>query len=243
MATANSQGNGGLRVPWQDIDTVFLDMDGTLLDLRFDNEFWREHIPRCYARKHGLDIQMAKADLFPRYQRVEGTIQWYCIDYWSRELALDIAALKGELEELIALHPYVLDFLDALRNVRKRVVLVTNAHSKSLALKLSRTGLGACVDRVVCAHDLGIPKENLDFWPCLQEREVFRPQRTLLIDDSLPVLRAARAYGIGYLLSVCQPDSQGPPRAADEFPMVRSFAELLAAPMVGAEKLDAIPDG
>lgn len=217
-------------VPWQRIETVFLDMDGTLLDLRFDNEFWREHIPRCYAKKYGLDVQVAKAELFPRYQRVEGSIEWYCVDYWSQELALDVAALKKELAHLIALHPYVLDFLAGLRSAGKHALLVTNAHSKSLALKLARTGLGAHLDGIICAHDLGIPKEHLDFWGRLQERQAYEPDRTLLIDDSLPVLRSARAYGIAYLLSVCQPDSQGPAQRGVEFPMVRSFAELVPLP-------------
>ena len=214
-------------VPWQNIETVFLDMDGTLLDLRFDNEFWREHIPRCYAKKHGLDVQAAKAELFPRYRRVEGTIEWYCVDYWSRELALDISALKRELEHLIALHPHVLSFLRALRGAGKRVFVVTNAHSKSIGLKLARTGLGAGLDGIICAHDLGIPKEHLDFWARLRAQRAFEPAQTLLIDDSLPVLRSARAYGIAYLLSIFQPDSQGPWCDGGEFPMLRSFAELL----------------
>ncbi|HBT55971.1 MAG TPA: haloacid dehalogenase, partial [Pseudomonas sp.] len=30
---------------WNAIDTVLLDMDGTLLDLHFDNHFWLEHMP------------------------------------------------------------------------------------------------------------------------------------------------------------------------------------------------------
>lgn len=214
-------------VPWKNIETVFLDMDGTLLDLRFDNEFWREYVPQCYAKKHGLDVRVAKAQLFPRYQSVEGTIDWYCVDYWSRELALDISALKRELEHLIALHPYALRFLAALRDARKNVLLVTNAHSKSLALKLTRTGLGAFLDGIICAHDFGIPKEHLDFWSHLQDRQAFEPHQTLLMDDSLSVLRSARAYGIAYLLSIYQPDSQGPLREGSEFPMVRSFAELL----------------
>lgn len=149
------------------------------------------------------------------------------MDYWSRELALDIAALKRELEHLIALHPHVPSFLAALRSAGKRVLVVTNAHSKSLALKLARTGLNAHLDGIVCAHDLGIPKEQLDFWGRLQERQAFAPAQTLLIDDSLPVLRSARAYGIAYLLSIHQPDSQGPSRNGEEFSMVRSFDELL----------------
>ncbi|MCP4043692.1 MAG: haloacid dehalogenase, partial [Gammaproteobacteria bacterium] len=32
-------------INWNSIHTVLLDMDGTLLDLHFDNQFWLEHVP------------------------------------------------------------------------------------------------------------------------------------------------------------------------------------------------------
>lgn len=211
---------------WEDIETVLLDMDGTLLDLNFDTHFWLEHVPRRYAAVRGLDLAAAKAELVPRYKQVEGTIDWYCLDYWSRELKLDVAALKQEVEHLIAVHPDVPDFLESLRKNRKRVLLVTNAHAKSLALKMERTQLAHRFDRVICAHDLGLPKEQPVFWSRLRHKEPFDPSRTLLVDDSIAVLRSAQAYGIAYLLAVHQPDSQAPPREVDDFEMVRSFRDI-----------------
>ena len=47
-------------LPWSDIDTVLLDMDGTLLDLHFDNHFWLEHLPQRYAELHGVSRAMAE---------------------------------------------------------------------------------------------------------------------------------------------------------------------------------------
>jgi FMN phosphatase YigB (HAD superfamily) len=49
--------------PWEAIDTVLLDMDGTLLDLRFDNYFWMEFLPERYAERHGLTPEQARAVL------------------------------------------------------------------------------------------------------------------------------------------------------------------------------------
>ena len=212
--------------PWHEIDTLLLDMDGTLLDLHFDNHFWSEHVPLRYGQRNALSLAQAKAELFPRFQAVEGTMDWYCVDYWSRELDLDIARLKAEVDHLIAVHPHVTEFLDAVRGSGKRTVLVTNAHAASLALKLEKTGLGGHLDAVVCAHDFGRPKEDPAFWPWLASRQPFRPERTLLIDDSLPILRAAQDAGIRHLLAVRRPDSQGPPRETEEFPAVESFAAL-----------------
>lgn len=213
-------------IDWSRIDSVFLDMDGTLLDLHFDNHFWLEHVPRRYAEARGLDLDQARAELLDRYRSLEGTLEWYCVDHWSRELGLDIALLKAEVDHLIAVHPHVTDFLEALAAVGKGRVLVTNAHQKALALKMDRTRLAGHFDRIICAHDLGLPKEDPGFWHRVHAILPFDPARTLFVDDSLSVLRAARDYGFAQLIAVLEPDSQAPRRYVDEFPAIANFAEL-----------------
>ncbi len=214
-------------VDWEQIDTVLLDMDGTLLDLHFDSYFWREHVPKKYAEKHDLGIEDAKSTLIPKFRNKEGTIDWYCVDYWSEVLALDIAMLKKEVEHLIAVHPHVINFLQRLRSLNKTVALVTNAHQKSLMLKLDRTLLHNHIEHIICSHDFGMPKEHEDFWLHLQNRLPFDKSRTLFIDDSLAVLRSARDYGIGQLLAVYQPDSKDERRDVEEFEAIEDFAQIM----------------
>lgn len=212
---------------WTRIETVLLDMDGTLLDLHYDNHFWLEHVPQRYAEHYGVSLDAARDALRVRYKEAEGTLNWYCVDYWTRELGLDIALLKEEVDHLIGVHPHVLDFLDAVRATGRRLTLVTNAHGKSLNIKFRRTQLNGHFDCVVCAHDLGLPKEHPAFWEKLQGVEPFRKEHALLVDDSLPVLRSARGYGIGQLLAVRQPDSKGPEKDVGEFAAIRSFRDIL----------------
>jgi HAD superfamily hydrolase (TIGR01509 family) len=214
-------------IAWDRIETVLLDMDGTLLDLHYDNHFWLEYVPRRYAEKHGLDLDAVKAELRARYRRVEGTLEWYCLDYWTRELGLDIPQLKEEVAHLIAVHPHVINFLAAVRAHGKRLVLVTNAHGKALALKLRRTPIGGYFDALVCAHDLGLPKERVEFWDKMQRAQPFDKKMTLLIDDSLPVLRTARRYGIVQLLAVKRPDSKRPEKKVAEFAAIGGFREIM----------------
>lgn len=214
-------------IDWNAIDTVLLDMDGTLLDLHFDNHFWQAHVPLRYAEAKGLPLDAAREALMARYSARAGTLDWYSVDYWETELELDIMALKAEVAHLIAVHPSVVAFLARLRELGKRVVLATNAHHKSITLKMAKTGLEPHFDAIVSAHALGFAKEQRGFWEKLRAIEPFAPERTLLVDDSLPVLDVARAYGIRHLISVRRPDTKQPPKDTRDYLAIDSFEELL----------------
>ncbi len=219
--------NPAAALDWSSIDTVLLDMDGTLLDLNFDTRFWQQAVPRHFAAAHGLGLADAEAILRPKFQAVAGTLRWYCIEYWSEELGLDIAALKRAVLPQIAYLPGAEAFLARLRGLGKRTVLVTNAHPTTFALKNERIGLAAHLDACYSTHPFRAPKEDAAFWPRLQAREAFAPDRTLFVDDSLPVLGAARRFGIGWLRAVSRPDSQRAPQDTGEFVAVEGVADLL----------------
>ena len=212
---------------WTQIDTVLLDMDGTLLDLRFDNHFWLEYLPLRYAEIHRGDADSIRDQLFARFERERGTLNWYCIDYWERELDLDIVALKREVQHMIAIRPYVLDFLRWLKQGPQSVWLVTNAHRKSLELKLDHTGIGELFDRVIVSHDFNAPKEDTAFWHKLHTAHPFDPGRSLLIDDTVSVLESAQRFGIRHLLTLVQPDSQRAKREQTLFPGIHHFDEIM----------------
>ncbi|WP_148864614.1 GMP/IMP nucleotidase [Marinobacter fonticola] len=215
-------------INWSALDTVFLDMDGTLLDLHFDSHFWLVHLPRRYAALKSVDPDEARTSIVSMIESEKGSLQWYCVDYWSDRLDVDITALKREVADRIGYRPHAESFLGALRHSGRRCVIVTNCHPKPLELKLERTGLDRHVDRVVSTHDLGRPKEDVQFWTDLDRIEPYDRQRTLMVDDSLPVLESARRAGIAHLLAILAPDSQMPERAAIEnLPGIRHFDEIL----------------
>lgn len=211
---------------WNSIDTVLLDMDGTLLDLHFDNYFWQEHLVERYAELHGIPVPQTRERLGRRFTETAGSLDWYCLDFWSRELNVDILRLKREVEHLIAIHPYAEQFLQALQG-RKQLALVTNAHPASLALKLERTGIHEFFDSIISAHQFRLPKESPDFWIRLQEILGFDPARTLLAEDNVAILHTAREFGIQYLLAITRPDSRGHPVQVEGFHAIEHFGELL----------------
>jgi putative hydrolase of the HAD superfamily len=211
---------------WSKIDTVLLDMDGTLLDLRFDNWFWQELIPTHYAAANGLSSIEATGLLQPKFTAMRGTIQWYCIDHWSRELGLDIAQIKRAALRRVSYLPGAEEFLLKLRQSGKRRVLVTNAHPATLAIKDEQVGLSAHFDACYSTHPFAAPKESAAFWPRFQAQEPFVAEQTLFVDDSLAVLHAAQAFGIGWLRAVRRPDSGQPQQSTGHYAAVDSVAEL-----------------
>jgi len=215
-------------IEWNNIDTVLLDMDGTLLDLNFDNHFWLEFVPSRFAEKNQLSIEQAKQQLAPQFKEMEGKLEWYCLDYWSDVLKLDIAGLKTEIAGLISVLPHVVEFLEAVQHSSRRIILVTNAHRASLDLKMGETCLQPFFDQIISSHDYGCPKETQAFWSKLDSQQGFNNNKTLLVDDSLAVLNSARLYGIKHLISISKPDSQQAKREIIDFPAIEDFRELMA---------------
>ncbi len=214
-------------LPWSEIDTVLLDMDGTLLDLHFDEHFWLHHLPQRYAELHGISLAMAWLEIKPLFVDHAGTLNWYCLDFWSRELKLPIRELKQEVAHLIALRPDAETFLAALQGAGKQVIMITNAHRDSLSLKMERIELAPYFERLISSHDYGFPKENQQFWDALHADTAFDPARSLFIDDTLPILRSARTYGIAHLLAVSEPDSSKGPKDTEEFAAVEDYRVLI----------------
>lgn len=214
---------------WSTIDTVLLDMDGTLLDKHFDDYFWETFVPENYALAHDMTVQEAREVLLKKYRGCEGTLQWTDLDFWSAELGLDIPALKVQVEHLIQIHPFVVPFLDFCRGKGKRVFLVTNAHSKTLDIKMKKTALGGHFDGIVCSLEVGTAKEDPTFWAALQQHISYDKSRTLLCDDTEEVLVSANQYGIQHLVYVARPSSRGPVRQSERFPSIVYFNELMTA--------------
>jgi len=214
-------------IPLEDIKFVLLDMDGTLLDLYFDDYFWGHLVPEKYAEKHNMTFGAAKDLLFKVYRSHEKTLNWTDLDFWSRELHLDIPLLTEQIRHLIEVHPHVIDFLKMLRSRRKKVFLVTNAHYKAVNIKLRKTQIGKYFDSVLCSFDVNCPKESIEFWHKAEKLLKFDKEKTLFIDDTEDVLKTAKEYGIRYLLLKARANSKIKPKKSNEFLVINDFRELM----------------
>jgi putative hydrolase of the HAD superfamily len=215
------------RPDWAAIDTVLLDLDGTLLDQAYDNHIWRDLIPQRFAVAQSMDLHAAHAEIGRRFAERSGTLDWYCIDYWSRTLGVDIGALHREVRSHVAWLPGAREFLVRMRGSGKRLVLLTNSHPIALAVKHEESGVLDYLDAAVTSHDLGAPKEHPQFWTAALERFAYDPSRSLFADDNSKMLGAARSAGIRWIYGVRHWDSKGPRREHVDHPAVDAVADLV----------------
>ncbi|MEY4762418.1 MAG: hypothetical protein RLZZ200_2274 [Pseudomonadota bacterium] len=209
------------------VDTLLLDLDGTLLDLAFDNRFWGVVVPEAYGELHGLSVQQALGEIMPRLRAVEGTLPWYCLDHWSEALGMDLSRLKTENAGHVAWLPGAREFLLRQKAKGRRLVLATNSHPETLRIKMTQVPVTDYLDAAYSSHPFGAPKEDPRFWVGFRQIEHFDPQRTAFIDDNLNVLRAARAAGIAHPIAVTRPDTSQPEKSRPtEFPWVFAVADL-----------------
>ena len=208
-------------------ETLMLDMDGTVLDLAYDNYVWQELVPEHYSKVTGISIDAARTSLYAKYREIQGDIQWYCLDHWSERLGLDVLELHRGVNHRIGYLPGAKNFLEVLREHDVRVLLVTNSHPDTLALKDEVTGLAGYFDAIYTSHQFGYAKERQEFWRALQEEENFVAGSTLFVDDNQAVLKSAETYGLGMLLEISQPDTSEPVRETPAYTGVMGIAEML----------------
>ena len=217
-----------IKIDWDNVDTVLLDMDGTLLDLHFDSFFWKQHLPVKYSEIHSVELGSITAEIHRRLEEKQGSLAWYCTEFWSKQFNLDIVAAQKEVKHLIAERPQALKFLDILGAMGKKRILITNSDRASVNLKFAMTSIESLLDLVISSHDYGVPKEQPQFWRELQDKMPFNPSRTVFIDDSESVLSAAKTFGIKYVYGIDRPDSSQLQASQSQFPTIDQFLALVS---------------
>ncbi len=215
-----------LKIDWNQIDTILLDLDGTLLDLNFDLEFWLEYIPEIYSKKNNIKLEDAKKIVISMINSQEGKLTWYCLDYWEEKLNLDIMKLKGDISHLIQVHDHALNFLQTVKKHNKRIYLVTNAHRKGIKLKMNSSGLNDYFDEIISSHDYGAPKQEQKFWEELSDQISLNKERAIFFDDSLDVLESASTFKIKNIIAISKPSTQIPKKNVPGFINIENFMEI-----------------
>lgn len=176
---------------------MLIDMDGVILDNTYDNNFWQNQIPAVIAKNKGISFDDAKRLAIQIFNFKKNTKDWYDIDYWSNMLNVDIEAEKRSSLSFdrIKLYEGVTETLNKLKN-RYRLLLITNAHRKTLNIKLEKYDLAPYFENMLCAHELHYVKENVQLWYMLRSKFQLNYTKTVLIEDTINNINIGLSAGI-----------------------------------------------
>ena len=182
---------------FKDIECLLIDMDGVILDNAYDNDFWQNQIPEVIADSKGIGFDDAKRLAIQIFNYKKNTKDWYDVDYWSNMLDIDIEAQKRSEKSFsrISLYDGVIDTLNVLKN-KTKMILITNAHRKTLNIKLEKYNLTPYFDEMVCAHELNYVKEDIQLWYMLRSKYKLDYEKTLLVEDTINNINVGLSAGI-----------------------------------------------
>ena len=182
---------------FKDIECLLIDMDGVILDNAYDNDFWQNQIPEVIADSKGIAFDDAKRLAIQIFNYKKNTKDWYDVDYWSNMLNIDIEAQKRSEKSFsrISLYDGVIDTLNVLKN-KTKMILITNAHRKTLNIKLEKYNLTPYFDEMVCAHELHYVKEDIQLWYMLRSKYRLDYEKTLLVEDTINNINVGLSAGI-----------------------------------------------
>ena len=182
---------------FKDIECLLIDMDGVILDNAYDNDFWQNQIPEVIADSKSIAFDDAKRLAIQIFNYKKNTKDWYDVDYWSNMLDIDIEAQKRSEKSFsrISLYDGVIDTLNVLKN-KTKMILITNAHRKTLNIKLEKYNLTPYFDEMVCAHELHYVKEDIQLWYMLRSKYRLDYEKTLLVEDTINNINVGLSAGI-----------------------------------------------
>lgn len=189
---------------------LLLDLDGTILDLYFDNHFWQQHLCQTFAAHNHIPLLKAQQHIGSLIATTAGTLPFYDVDYWSAVLKLDIIALKIQQQHLLSLHAGALLFLQTAQAAKMPCYLISNAHPRTLAFKLARVPLADFFVKTISAFAYHACKEQRAFWQRFLADCALNPADCAFFDDNLAAITQAQQARIGQVFAIDRPDSRAP---------------------------------
>ena len=202
-----------------------IDLDGVILDTKYDNFFWQKYIPKVYAKKNNISLADAVNFTHALFHYKKKTKDWYDINYWSKILDIDIAKEKEKKVNMdkISLKDGSLDILEKLKLQGKKLFLITNAHRITLNIKLKKFDISKYFDEMICSHELGYVKEDIQFWHILRIKLKLDYKSSVLVEDTFDNINSACHAGLKNFVYISDNKNFSSPLSPL---IVKSFGEI-----------------
>jgi len=107
---------------------ISFDVDGTLVDLEYNDLIWFKEIPELVAKKKKVSFERSLKFVCEEYAKLgEHNLNWYDINYWISYFGIEISPDKifEKYEPQVKIYPEVIPLLEELK--KKYILIVITA--------------------------------------------------------------------------------------------------------------------
>ncbi len=105
---------------------ISFDVDGTLVDLEYNDLIWFKEIPELVAKKKKISFEKSLKYVHEEYAKLgEHNLNWYDINYWISYFGIEISPDKifEKYEPQVKIYPEVISLLEELKKKYTLIVI------------------------------------------------------------------------------------------------------------------------
>ncbi|MFH1638357.1 MAG: HAD family hydrolase [Candidatus Woesearchaeota archaeon] len=165
-------------------DIISFDLQGTLSDSAFSDEFWLEILPKLYSKSKGIRLDEAKGELKERFKTYEKyDYRYYSFNYWMNELRLGLS-----FDEALSMISHKPHFFDDIRRLleeikgKARLIIISSTTKEFIEAELygNRIYFDAVYSSI---DDFGIAGKPKELYEEISKIYGVSPSRILHIGD------------------------------------------------------------
>ncbi len=110
------------------LEIISFDVDGTLVDLEYNDLIWFKEIPELVAKKKKISFEKSLKYVHKEYNKLgEHNLNWYDINYWVTYFGLEVSPedILKKYESQVKIFPEVISLLEELK--KKFILIVITA--------------------------------------------------------------------------------------------------------------------